>query len=132
MKGRLLVVSSLFIVFLGISCKKEAQPGIIGNWGAEAMYIDNGNGVMEWVRPGMGYLISFTSNGRFSIFTDMPSGHGTFTYERASGKITLIYERSNPNAVATPVIIHVAEITTEKLTLVDFVGPNTKMKMSKY
>ena len=127
MKGRLLVIPSLFIVFLALSCKKESHPSIVGNWAAEAIYGETANGNMGWNRPGLGFILTLTNDGKFGLLTDVPEGHGTYTYDRSTGAITLTYLPSNSTSV-----LQAAELTMENLTLLGLSGPNSKMKMVRF
>jgi hypothetical protein len=133
MKGRLLAISSLFIVLFTASCKKEAVPGIVGKWVSEAIYQNDGNGGMAWTySPRTAYFITFHSNGHFSTMTDVPGAGGLYTYERETGRIIMNYEATATNPVPGTSVIHVEQLTTDKLLLSSFFGPDSKMQMIKY
>lgn len=125
----LFTLTILIGLFSLSSCSKEknyaAAPEIVGKWMSTAVYYED-NGQFNWVETnGFREFLTFFPDARFDIFTDVPGGKGTYSYDShqkfirlqfkdAAGGITAVEERSVEN------------IDTQKLT-VAFYSPQGQL-----
>lgn len=92
MKGKLYLSLLLSITIILFSCKKESFSELSGKWESISVYTELNNGSYGWVNTdGHRHSYQFSPDGRFSTFTDVPGGAGTYNYNSATGELRLSY-----------------------------------------
>src|ERR1044072_1381427 len=80
------------LLFLS-SCKKESSVSIVGQWKSVSVYTVQDNGTYNWVQvDNHPQFYNFSIEGRFGSATDVPGGSGSYNYDEALQKLTLLYE----------------------------------------
>jgi hypothetical protein len=93
MKGNLSLSFLLFAAFFLFSCKKESFSELSGKWESVSVYTELNNGSYGWVNTeGHRHSYEFFPDGRFSAFSDVPVGAGTYIYNKTTGELLLNYE----------------------------------------
>jgi hypothetical protein len=117
----------LILVGFFSSCSKEqsSEPAIVGKWMSVSVYQED-NGQFNWLEAnGFHEFVTFQADARFSIFTDVPGGKGTYVYDGAARNITLQYEDQAGNFTAAE-NRQVEQITPGKLVVAYF-SPQGKL-----
>ncbi len=99
MKGIRYLFSLMVIVSLFSSCSKShddvLSPAIVGKWMSTSVYAQD-NGQYNWLATSnYREFITFNADSRFSIFTDVPGGNGTYIYNNQQRSISLHFEAGN-------------------------------------
>lgn len=99
MKGIRYLFSLLIMISLFSSCSKSndemLSPAIVGKWMSTSVYAQD-NGQFNWVTTNnYREFITFDADSRFSIFTDVPGGNGTYVYDNQQRFISLHFEAGN-------------------------------------
>jgi hypothetical protein len=93
MKGNLYLSLLLFISISLFSCKKESFSELSGKWESVSVYTELNNGSYGWVNTeGHRHSYQFFPDGRFSAFSDVPGGTGTYNFNKTTGELHLNYE----------------------------------------
>jgi hypothetical protein len=121
-----LLIFSLFL-FLN-SCSKEKEISIAGSWQLEAIYRESEPGVFYWEQTPARfyYVITFSKNGTFSSFSDVPEGHGSYEYNSSTRKLTFW----DSNSIAAN-ITEVSLLNQKKMIIDSYYNGVVSMK-SKY
>ena len=119
MKKLLLIALTSFILF---SCKKDSFRGIEGGWRDVAHYRQQPNGSFEWLtNNGYWHLFySFSSEGKFATFTDVPEGSGSYSYDGGSRTLVLKYEANANGGAANSVKYMVEQLGNDRLVLAEY------------
>ena len=119
-KNKDLLPCLIFFTIIAVSCKKEKDPTIIGQWVSVSNYTEE-NGSFNW-RPTNGFsqLITFNSDARFSTFIDIPTGSGTYAYNNRAAKIDLNYEADHYGTISATVTYQIDELTNDRLMVSSF------------
>jgi hypothetical protein len=129
MKIKPLAFLSLLFISTLISCKKESEPGIVGEWVSEAFYLPGSNGVYSWtVVPDYTESLTLTESQRFSYFTDVQGGSGTYFYQRAARQLELKFEADSFGSPAINSQLQVVEVTEENLVVASVNAPDHKIR----
>ncbi|MCG2617266.1 hypothetical protein LZZ85_23420 [Terrimonas sp. NA20] len=96
MKGIRYLFSLLIVIGLFSSCSKSKDevlsPEIVGKWMSTSVYTQD-NGQFNWMATSnFREFITFNPDSRFSIFTDVPGGNGTYIYNNEQRSISLHFE----------------------------------------
>jgi hypothetical protein len=92
LKSKILIpVLSLLLL---ASCKKETQPGIVGQWISSAYYRNTSGNFMWYSSANARFneFITFDADNRFGTFSDVPGAGGHYIYDRAASQLILNYE----------------------------------------
>jgi hypothetical protein len=128
MKIRSLSSLFLLLVIAFASCKKEAAPGIVGQWISESFYQPAPNGTFGWVSPSnYTETLTLTSSHRFAYFTDVPGKSGTYLYKRNTGEIDLNVEFDNGTLLEHSVL-QVLEVSQDRLVVAYSDVPEYKIR----
>jgi hypothetical protein len=100
------------IAFIVVSCSKEKRPSIVGRWQLAAVYTQMSSGNFDWYESPRSVLFNLTKEGDYSIFLDMPSGHGKYIFNYSTGYLTMISELGNVTGVD-----YVSELNENYLTI---------------
>jgi len=91
---------------------------IIGQWESVAHYALDDSGNYGWYsQNGWSERISFLADGSFSIYTDVPSGSGTYSFEDNSNSVTLNYRADQYGNTAHTVTFAIEDMSNKELTL---------------
>lgn len=127
MKGKRFTLYLLILIGFFSSCSKEhsGEPAIVGKWMSVSVYQED-NGQFNWLAAsGFHEFVTFQADARFTIFTDVPGGKGTYLYDGAARNITLQYEDQAGN-FTTAENRQVEQITPDKLVVAYF-SPQGKL-----
>jgi hypothetical protein len=100
------------IAFIVVSCSKEKRHSIVGRWQLAAVYTQMSSGNFDWYESPRSVLLNLTKEGDYSIFLDMPSGHGKYIFNYSTGYLTMISELGNVTGVD-----YVSELNENYLTI---------------
>ena len=115
MKSKILFTCLVIFTFVTFSCKKESAPAIVGEWRMSAVYTNTTSGSYEWITTiRFPELLTFNSDSKFSSFTDVPGGSGTYSYSRVSNELQLNFEADNWYPTRSTVL-KVESLTKDKL-----------------
>ena len=137
MKSKVLASCLFFLFIFSPSCKKDSFPGIIGHWISVADYREQQNGNFEWIpADGRSYFhYSFYPDGRFSSWSDVPSGYGTYSYNRSSGDLQLNFEANSYGGAVGTITLKVEKTNQDRLIFAHFSNTGilyTKTEFAKY
>ena len=100
------------IAFIVVSCSKERRHFIVGRWQLAAVYTQMSSGNFDWYESPRSVLLNLTKEGDYSIFLDMPSGHGKYIFNYSTGYLTMISALGNVTGVD-----YVSELNENYLTI---------------
>jgi hypothetical protein len=117
---KILLLCLVFLTLITISCKKERDLTLIGKWVSISNYTDE-NGSFSWRSTnGFSQYITFNPDVRFSTFIDMPTGSGTYAYDRKEAKIDLNYEADHSGTIPAIVTYKIDELSNNRLVVSSF------------
>ncbi len=107
-------------MLIAFSCKKEKEPSVIGSWVSISNYQEE-NGSFTWTPTNsFSQSITFNPDARFNTFIDIPTGGGTYVYDKRSAKIDLNYEADRYGTVPGKVTYKIDELTSDRLVVSSF------------
>lgn len=129
MKINILYTLLIALSLAFVSCKKESTPGIVGQWRMTAVYTNSNNGSYEWVTAlRFPEHITFNSDSRFSSFSDVPGGSGTYFFNRSTNDLQLNFEGGNNGSSVGSALLKVESLSADKLITVFISGNGTVRK----
>jgi hypothetical protein len=91
------------ILFFFVSCTREKQPGIVGSWTETATYRQSVPGQFNWEYGARwATCITFTSDGHYSAFNDVPAGHGSYQFNAATRELKI--NHANTGGISTCIV----------------------------
>ena len=133
MRSKIAAYCLLALLFFSPACKKDISSAIIGNWISVSDFTMQANGIYMWT-PVDRYpqSFSFSSEGRFSSFTDVPGGTGKYNYDGGLQQLTLSYEADGYGNIPNMQNFKVETITSDKLVLSYFSPANNLVFKTEY
>lgn len=117
----------LFFISLSIflfSCQKSKQASIVGGWIEISAYTEI-NGQYNWGPAAKFPLrVSFSPDGKYSAFNDVPAGNGNYSYDHSSMKLQI--ETLNPVTLADYTVSYL----NDNYLVIDY-SANYKIKFVK-
>ncbi|MBL7725130.1 MAG: hypothetical protein JNK27_13340 [Chitinophagaceae bacterium] len=124
MKRSVILFFTLIIFF---SCKKEKSESIIGSWIEEANYSMDQSGQFTWQPAARFPLhITFTGNGQYYAFNDVPAGGGTYNYNPSTKDLRLMPSGSANSS------LHKISLLAEEYIIIDYMYNSELMMRVKY
>ena|SRR5688572_7965793 len=78
----------VFICIFFLSCQKEKQATIEGTWREISVYYKDNSGVFYWSGPPrFPYLLTLTADGKYSGWSCVPAGHGSYQYNYSTRQL---------------------------------------------
>jgi hypothetical protein len=129
MKGLRFLLSGLILIGFFSSCSKtrdlESTQPIVGKWVSTAVYAEDA-GQFNWVASnGFREFLTFYPDARFNIFTDVPGGSGTYSYNNPARVLKLLFQDAN-GGVTNEESREVEKIDDRKMTVALF-SPQGKL-----
>ncbi|MBI5371627.1 MAG: hypothetical protein HZA79_06345 [Sphingobacteriales bacterium] len=119
----ILLILSVFL----FSCKKEKTSTLVGSWVEEANYTAQSSGAYTWEPASrFPFHISFTGEGQYSSYNDVPAGYGRYQYNPATSDLQLM------PAGTQQVYINKVSLLNETYVILDYYSNGVMEKRTKF
>jgi hypothetical protein len=134
MKSKVLASCLFLLIIFPSSCKKDSFPGIVGQWISVAVYREWQTGNFEWIPTDdrSRFFYSFYPDGRFGSWCDVPSGGGTYSYNRSTGDLQLNFEADIYGGTAETITLKVEKTDQGRLIIAHFSNTGTLYAKTEY
>jgi len=119
-KNKILLLGLVLFTLVTISCKKEKEPAVLGKWISISNYTEENSSFTWRSTNGFSQTITFNPDARFDTFIDIPTGGGTYTYDRNAAKIDLHYEADYYGTTPGTVTYKIDVLTSARLVVSSF------------
>jgi len=119
-KNKIPLLCYVLFMLATFSCKKEKEPAVIGRWVSIANYTEENNSFTWKSTDGFSQVITFNPDARFNTFIDIPTGGGTYAYDKNAAKIDLYYEADPYGTIPGTVTYKIDELTNTRLVVSSF------------
>jgi len=119
-KNKILLPCLVLFTLVTISCKKDNEPAVIGKWVSISNYTEENNSFTWKSTNGFSQMITFNPDARFDTFIDIPTGGGTYAYDKRASKIDLHYEADYLGTTPGTVTYKIDLLTNTRLVVSSF------------
>ena len=116
-KNKILLLCLVLLTLITISCKKEKEPAVIGKWISISNYTEENSSFTWKSTNGFSQTITFNPDARFSTFIDIPTGGGTYTYDKKAANIDLNYEADYYGTIPETISYKIEALTNTRLVV---------------
>ena len=133
MKSKIVASCLYLLIIVSPSCKKDSFPDIVGQWVSDAVYIKQENGTFNWVEgPRFSEHFNFYPDSRFAYMSDVPGGHGTYSYNNGTKDLLLNYEADPYGNIPQTVTYKVEKLNNDKLIIAYYSAAGSLFAKTEY